>query len=346
MPTSVEELVRLAGTLAPPAQDRDRRASVGIWPSEYADYGRMSAQLRAERPHVLDLRYGPDPRHIVDVFLPAERPEPAPVIVFFHGGALEEGHPRRYGFLARPYVDRGAIFVSAGYRLISDEVAEQRRKAEADLGAYVHQVTGEAAQAVAASRLAVAEAGVDAAVDARAAIAWVYHNIAAFGGDPERITVAGHSSGAMVTVAAACADDWQEAHGVPRDVVRTMVPVGGRYGLWLANAIIAGERVDDPPRVWDLRRAPGSVVVFGEEEYDGVEEEDPSRFGDCALIGRGLLGALRELRERRGRGADDIVEVALSPRGHWETLRSLAQEDGPTLRAVLAAMGLAEGGKA
>lgn len=333
MAPTVAEHVAAARALPAPAPDRDRRRPGGIWGAEYEEYSAMSDELRARTEHVLDLRYGDDPRHIVDVYLPERSEGPAPVLVFFHGGALEEGHPRRYGFVGAPYLARGAIFVSAGYRVMSPELAARRGAVEERISGLVHAVRGAADPEVAAVRRDVAQLGADAAEDGRRAIAWVHRNIADFGGDPDRITIAGHSSGAMIAVAAACADDWQRTHGVPDDTVKAMVPVGGRYGLWLANAIVSGGDIEDPDQVWRLGRAPRSVVVFGEEEYDGIEVEVPERARDCALIGRSLVRALRE------RGAE-VTEMALSPRGHWQTLRSLADESDRTVPAVLEAMGI------
>src|ERR1700712_1535331 len=117
----LEEVAALkaeASRLGPEAPDRDRRRAVGVWADEYADYSRFSSSIREDYDAVLGLRYGAADRHILDVYLPRVRLADAPVFVFFHGGALEEGHPRRYGFLGRPYLERGAIFISAGYRLM------------------------------------------------------------------------------------------------------------------------------------------------------------------------------------------------------------------------------------
>lgn len=335
MNKAIQDMMQRSRELGPTAPDRDRRRSGGIWASEYEQYARMSDELRTRVPHHLDVRYGSDPRQFLDIYLPDGDVADAPVMVFFHGGALEEGHPRRYGFLAGPYVERGVIFVSAGYRLMSDEVVQRRDEVEARIGAYVHSVGGEVDDEVTAVRLATAQVGVDAAQDGRAALAWVHDHIVHFGGDPDRIYTSGHSSGAFVAVAAGGADDWQEALGVPTDVVKGIVPVGGRYGLWLANAIISGVRIDDPPHEWGLTNAPAAVIVFGEEEYDGVGQEDSERARHCARINRTLIAALRE------QGAD-VEEVALSPRGHWETLRSIADASDRTVPAVLRLMGVAQ----
>ena len=228
MNKSIEAVLRRSRELGPTAPDRDRRRAGGIWASEYEEYARMSDALRERVRHHLDVRYGSDPRHFLDIYLPDGDVADAPVMVFFHGGALEEGHPRRYGFLAEPYVERGVIFICAAYRLMSAEVAQRRDEIEARIGTYVHSVAGDLDEEVAAVRLATAQVGVDAAEDGRAALAWVYDNIAIFGGDPDRIYASGHSSGAFVAVAAGGADDWQAALGAPTDLVKGLVPVGGR----------------------------------------------------------------------------------------------------------------------
>lgn len=333
MTETIESLVAAARELPPPAPTRERRRPGGIWGSEYDDYARMSEELRARTTHYLDLRYGPDPRHIVDVYVPEGLTAPAPVLVYFHGGALEEGHPRNYAFVGAPYLARGAIFVSVGYRLLPRELAEDRDAVERRLGMPVHSVQGDDDPEVVDIRRRVAEVGRDAALDARSAIAWIHRHIAAFGGDPDRIAVAGHSAGAMLCVVTACDRTWQAELGAPEDAVKAMIPVGGRYGLWLAGAVITGARLDDPPHEWRLSAFPRSVIVFGEEEYDGTGEDDSARAHHVAEINRTLIAALRE-------GGADVTELALSPRGHWQTLRSLADEDDRTVPAVLAAMGM------
>ncbi|GGK88654.1 carboxylesterase family protein [Deinococcus radiotolerans] len=100
-------------------------------------------------------------------------PGPHPVLVWFHGGAFRAGSGRLYDgrvFAAR----RNVVVVSVNSRL-------------GPLGyADFAGLFGDERFAVNAGYL-----------DQRAALAWVHRNVAAFGGDPGRITVAGESAGAV-----------------------------------------------------------------------------------------------------------------------------------------------------
>ena len=63
----------------------------------------------------------------------------------------------------------------------------------------------------------------------RRAVAWVYKNAKSFGGDPNRIYVSGHSSGAHL---AGCVvtTDWKD-YGVPNDIVKGALLCSGMYDL-------------------------------------------------------------------------------------------------------------------
>jgi para-nitrobenzyl esterase len=98
--------------------------------------------------------------------------EPLPVMFFVHGGGYMLGSSTLYdgGRLAR----RGCVFVSVNYRLGA-------------LGALD------------LSSLATAEHPIDSNLSLRdivQALQWVRDNIAAFGGDPDRVTIFGESGGA------------------------------------------------------------------------------------------------------------------------------------------------------
>ena len=112
-----------------------------------------------------DLRYGAHERHRLDVHTSGEE-EGAPVLVFVHGGGFTGGDKVVPG--TPPYDHIGAWAVRNGW-----------------VGVTITY------------RLAPEHTWPAGAQDVAAAAAWVRGNIAAYGGDPSRIVLAGHSAGAV-----------------------------------------------------------------------------------------------------------------------------------------------------
>src|SRR5712671_6453643 len=88
------------------------------WRAFYESAERRTDAVRERWMHKLDVAYGSaSPRQRLDVYFPHQTATGAPIVVFLHGGGFREGDPALYGFLAEPFVKRGVIFASAGYRL-------------------------------------------------------------------------------------------------------------------------------------------------------------------------------------------------------------------------------------
>lgn len=100
-----------------------------------------------------------------------------PVAIWLHGGAYNHGFGHELEFDGAAYAKRGVILVTINYRL-------------GVLGFLAHPWLSEKENG---------RSGNYGSLDQIAAIRWVKENIAAFGGDPENITVFGQSAGAMGT---------------------------------------------------------------------------------------------------------------------------------------------------
>ncbi|WP_137846031.1 carboxylesterase family protein [Microbacterium sp. 2FI] len=104
-----------------------------------------------------------------NVWAPADRADDAslPVLVFVHGGALTRGAAALAAYDGVSFARHGIVYVSIQYRLGQEGFA---------VIDGVPQNLG--------------------VLDQEAALRWVRREIAAFGGDAERVTVMGHSAGA------------------------------------------------------------------------------------------------------------------------------------------------------
>jgi acetyl esterase/lipase len=113
--------------------------------------------------------YGADPRQKLDVWAPrAAKGEALPVVIFFYGGGWNSGSRGDFGFAGAAYAGQGFVAVVPDYRLVP----------AVRFPAFVE--------------------------DGALAVKWARDNAARFGGDPKRITLAGHSAGgynaAMLTL--------------------------------------------------------------------------------------------------------------------------------------------------
>lgn len=110
----------------------------------------------------------------LNVWTPAKSAdEKLPVLVWYFGGGFQWGYTAEMEFDGERLASRGIIVVSVNYRLGA-------------LGFLSHpDITKEAPDAP----------GNFGLLDQQAGLRWVSRNIAAFGGDPERIVIAGQSAG-------------------------------------------------------------------------------------------------------------------------------------------------------
>jgi arylformamidase len=81
----------------------------------YDDHQRRSAAVRAAGDCILDQRYGPGPRCLVDIFPAGAQ---APVLFFIHGGYWRALDKSYVSFIAAPFRDAGFTVVIPGYDLV------------------------------------------------------------------------------------------------------------------------------------------------------------------------------------------------------------------------------------
>ncbi|WP_245841803.1 alpha/beta hydrolase [Sphingomonas lenta] len=136
--------------------------------------------------------YGAHPRQRLDVYAP-RRAERLPVVVFFYGGAWSSGSRGAYAFAGRAYAGQGFVAVVPDYRLVPD----------VRFPAFVQ--------------------------DGAAAIRWVRDNVARYGGDPDRITVVGHSAGAHIAALLALDVRWLREAGVDPRTIKAGALLSGPY---------------------------------------------------------------------------------------------------------------------
>jgi len=135
------------------------RDSLGPWTAEYQPHGTVSE----------DCLY-------LNVWTAASSPnEKRPVLVYIHGGAFTDGSGSVAVYDGENLAKKGVVMVSINYRV-------------GPLGFFTHPaLTQESGHS---------SSGNYGLLDQVAALDWVKKNIAAFGGDPNRVAIGGQSAGA------------------------------------------------------------------------------------------------------------------------------------------------------
>ena len=138
--------------------------------------------------------YGSEDRQTLDIWAPRSAAgEPLPVVIFFYGGGWSEGAAADYGFAAAAFAGKGFVAVVPDYRLVPS----------VRFPAFVE--------------------------DGALAVKWVRDNIGKYGGDPDRITIAGHSAGAYIGAMLTLDRRFLRKAGVDPDIVRAAALLSGPY---------------------------------------------------------------------------------------------------------------------
>ncbi|WP_025141278.1 alpha/beta hydrolase [Achromobacter sp. DH1f] len=138
------------------------------------------------------LAYGTLPRQRLDIYAPPNAAH-APVVVFFYGGSWRSGERADYRFAGDALASRGIVAVIADYRLYP----------EARYPAFLQ--------------------------DAAQVVAWTQQHIGAYGGDPRRVFVAGHSAGGYIAAMLALDARWLHGAGTAPATLAGWIGLAGPY---------------------------------------------------------------------------------------------------------------------
>jgi acetyl esterase/lipase len=211
-------------------------------------------------------------KHKLDIYAPKGK-SGLPVLVFYHGGSWRSGDRSRYPALANRFAKDGFAVVVPSYRLMP----ANPNPAQID--------------------------------DATAALDWVIHNIAQYGGDAKRIYVAGHSAGGHLAAYVGLDQKfWPN--------LKAVMPLSGVYDV----STIAGFK-DDPVKASPIKHirpgAPPFLITYCENDYPSLPFQ--ARTFDAAL-----------------RQAGDSSQLVYIPgENHITEIIDIANKDDATARAIL-----------
>jgi len=181
------------GTLVPLAPDR---------PSESQAERNRAAGPLDDLAIVRDVAYGPGARHRLDIYRPRapdtgpDSGKGKPVVVFFYGGSWAEGSKAGNAWVGATLARQGYVVVIPDYRIYP------------------------------------AARWPDFIEDNAAAVKWARDHARAYGGDPARLVLMGHSAGAFDAASLAVDRRWLAAVGLePQRDIAAVIGLSGPYNL-------------------------------------------------------------------------------------------------------------------
>ena len=229
------------------------RVSVPEFPELSKVRAALSRKVRESAKSWLDVPYGKSPREKLDIYA-ADKPG-GPVFVYLHGGYWRGGNKEDNCNFAPTFTACGATVVLVEYDLCPQVT--------------VSDIVGET----------------------RSAVAWIYRNIAHYGGDPGKIHLAGASAGSHLT-AMALAHDW-EKQDLPRDIIKGAVVMSGVYDLDMVIRISVQEEVrltpemarENNPFLHPPMASCPILVAVGGAEPKGWQQMSEDFFNYCKARG-------------------------------------------------------------
>jgi dipeptidyl aminopeptidase/acylaminoacyl peptidase len=142
-----------------------------------------------------------DPKkHKLDLYMP-EGAKDVPVVMWIHGGAWKSGDRATYASLGRRFAEHGIGCAAISYRLSPGVKHPEHVK------------------------------------DCARAFAWLYKNVKAHGGSPDRLFVCGHSAGGHLTALLSLHRTYLKEVGVPEGAIKGAIPMSGVYTIFPSERI-------------------------------------------------------------------------------------------------------------
>ena len=217
------------------------------------DYAARTRQAKEQLRPMENLRYGEQADELLDIY-PADQPN-APVMVYLHGGDWRALTKEDSGFAAPAFVAKGAMFVVLDFTLVPHTTLPA-------MGAQVLR-----------------------------ALLWLQQHVSAYGGDPQRIHIAGHSSGANLV--------GQLLMSAPAGLIQSAVFISGLGDLEPVRLSFRNDKLqltaDVAAQVSLLKHLPGRVcpmlVAVGQNETEdyrrqsrAVADHWRAQGNDCELL--------------------------------------------------------------
>ncbi len=254
-------------------------------------WAQASALARQASRSTLDVAYGNGPNETLDVF-PTSAAN-APVLVFIHGGYWRSLDKADFSFVAPSFTADGAMVVVPNYALCP---------------------------AVSMETIALQTAR---------AVQWVWQHAAEHGGDPNRITVVGHSAGGHLAAMLVSCRWKQLAEELPAQLVSGALSISGLFDL---------EPLRHTPFLQgDLRLTPASVKRLSPAFFPRPKAKFHATVG--ALESPEFIRQMQLIRDVWGPTAVPVCET-VPGFNHFNILQSLADPAGRLHELALRLLGL------
>jgi acetyl esterase/lipase len=216
-------------------------------------------------------------KHKLDFYLPRDQ-KTFPVIVFIHGGSWRSGDKSMYTALGNRFAKLGIGVAIPSYRLMPKNP---------------HPAQIE---------------------DTAAAFAWVYKNVAQYGGDASRIYIAGHSAGGHLVALLALDPAYLNKFDIPLSAIRGVAAISGVYDV---SKIAGFLSADASPIAHVHSKAPPFLIAYCQWDYLALP-----------LQAREFASALKK--------SFDAVDLLYVPgQGHISEIIHIVQDDDVIAQAIL-----------
>ncbi len=184
-----------------------------------------------------NINYGDENRQKLDVYVPKDGAENAPVVLFVYGGSWNSGNKNNYSFVGNNLAAMGYVAVLPDYRLVPDVLYPD----------FLFDVAG--------------------------ALKWTQDNIANYGGDPNMIFTAGHSAGAYNVMMVSLNPTYAEQAGADVSAIKGVIGLSGPYDFYPFDFEVAHQtfgQADDKPATQPINHInggdPALLLITGDAD--------------------------------------------------------------------------------